>query len=159
MPKRDLPKMAEEIDRDLGAIRQILRRPLEAEIDRGGLTGPQQSAMSVLVKSQGMSLKELSKELGLAHSTVSGIIDRLVTRGLVERRADERDGRFARLVVSEQVRHFLREKWPRLERRPLEQALTVATTEERRAIAEGVHVLRSVLERCGAKNRRKIQEG
>jgi DNA-binding MarR family transcriptional regulator len=154
MPRRDLERMAEEIDRDLGAIRQILRRPVEAEVARGGLTGPQQSAMSVLVKSQGLSLKELSKELGLAHSTVSGIVDRLVKHGLVERQTDQSDGRLSKVVVSEQVRRFLREKWPRLEMRPLQEALTAATAEERRIVAEGLQVLRRVLERCSAKKRR-----
>ena len=158
MPRRDLERIAEEIDRDLGAIRQILRRPVEAEVARGGLTGPQQSAMSVLVKSQGLSLKELSKELGLAHSTVSGIVDRLVKHGLVERQTDQSDGRLSRVVVSEQVRQFLREKWPRLEMRPLQEALTAATAEERRIVAEGVQVLRRVLERCSEKKRRGTSE-
>src|SRR5579872_4091151 len=92
MPRRDLERMAEEIDRDLRAIRQILRRPVEAEIARGGLTGPQQSAMSVLVKSQGLSLKALSKELGLAHSTFWGMVDGLVKQGLGERKTDKSEG-------------------------------------------------------------------
>lgn len=147
MPKREVLKMAEEIDRDLRAIRQILRQPLEAEIARGALTGPQQSAMSVLVKSEGLSLKELSKQLGLAHSTVSGIVDRLEKQGLVERHADEADGRFSKLVVSDKVRKFLRETWPALEMHPLAEALTAATPKERRAVTEGVQVLRRVLER------------
>src|SRR5262245_54725995 len=101
MPKSDLTAMAAEIDRDLRAIRKLLRRPLEADITRGGLTGPQQQAMSVLVRSDGLSLKQLSRELALAHSTVSGIVDRLEKRGMVERRPDESDRRSSRVVITE----------------------------------------------------------
>src|SRR5215831_15258594 len=40
MPKQQLPAIAAEIDRDLRVVRQILRRPVEAEIARGQLTKP-----------------------------------------------------------------------------------------------------------------------
>ncbi len=143
--------MAGEIDRDLRAVRQILRQPIEAEIARGGLTGPQQSAMHVLVKSDGMSLKNLSKELGLAHSTVSGIVDRLEKQGFVERQADEADLRLSKLVVSEQVRKYLRDTWPSLEMHPLAEALSAATQTERQVIIQGVRALRRVLERRNEK--------
>jgi len=46
---RQIATMARELDRDLQTVRQILRRPIEDEVARGGLTGPQQSAMRVLV--------------------------------------------------------------------------------------------------------------
>ena len=72
MSKPKPSNMARELDRDLRVARQIVNRPVEALIKSGGLTGPQQSAMQVLVESDGLSLKDLSKELGLAHSTVSG---------------------------------------------------------------------------------------
>lgn len=139
--------MARELDRDLRAVRQIINRPIEALIESGGLTGPQQSTMQVLVESDGLSLKDLSKELGLAHSTVSGIIDRLEKQGLVKRQTDEADRRLAKLVVTEQVRKFLRETWPALEMHPLAEALRAATLAEREQVLQGVRTLRRLLER------------
>jgi DNA-binding MarR family transcriptional regulator len=139
--------LAKEIDRDLRAIRQIQRRPIEAEIARGGLTGPQQSAMRVLVQSGGISLKALSKELGLAHSTVSGIVDRLEKQGFVKRQSDEADLRFRKIVVTDLVRDFLRETWPSLEMNPLAEALRSATPAERQQILDGVRALRRILDR------------
>jgi len=116
-------------------------------IESGGLTGPQQSAMQVLVESDGLSLKDLSKELGLAHSTVSGIVDRLEKQGLVKRQTDEADRRLAKLVVADQVRKFLRETWPALEMHPLAEALRAATPAERQQVLQGVRTLRRLLER------------
>jgi DNA-binding MarR family transcriptional regulator len=145
--RHDLIVIAEEIDRDLRAIRANLRRPLEAEIARGNLTGPQQSAMHALVQSEGMSLKKLSKHLGLAHSTVSGIIDRLQDRGLVERQINDADKRSSRITVTQQVRDFVHETLPRLSIHPLVKALTHADAAQRHAIVKGLKTLRQVLER------------
>jgi DNA-binding MarR family transcriptional regulator len=139
--------MAEAIDRDLRAIRERIRRPLEAEIARGNLTGPQQSVMHALVQSGGMSLKELSAHLGLAHSTVSGIVDRLQERGMIERRTSETDRRVTRIGVTRQVRDFVRSSIPGLLLHPLEEALARATAAQRRAIVEGLKTLREVLEK------------
>ena len=147
MPKPKLSNMARELDRDLRAVRQIIKRPIEALIESGGLTGPQQSAMQVLVESDGLSLKDLSKELGLAHSTVSGIVDRLEKQGLVKRQTDEVDRRLAKLVVTDQVRKFLCETWPALEMHPLAEALRAATPAEREQVLQGVRTLRRLLER------------
>ena len=146
MSKLKLSAMARELDRDLRAVRQTINRPIEALIESGGLTGPQQSAMRVLVESDGLSLKDLSKELGLAHSTVSGIVDRLEKQGLAKRETDEVDRRLAKLVVTDQVRKFLRETWPALEMHPLAEALRAATPAERQQVLQGVRTLRRLLE-------------
>jgi DNA-binding MarR family transcriptional regulator len=142
----DLTRMAEAIDRDLRAIRERIRRPLEAEVARGNLTGPQQSVLHALVQSDGMSLKELSARLGLAHSTVSGIVDRLQERGLVERRASETDGRVSVIGVTRQVRDFVRDALPALLLHPLEEALARATAAQRGVVVQGLKTLRELLE-------------
>jgi DNA-binding MarR family transcriptional regulator len=107
MSKR-IALLAQEIDQHLRAIRQSLRQPVEAEFAKGGLTGPQRSVMHVLVHSSGLSLKELSRQVGLTHSTVSGIVDRLKKQGLVERRTDSHDRRVTKTATSAGVRNDAR---------------------------------------------------
>jgi DNA-binding MarR family transcriptional regulator len=136
----------EEIDRDLRAIREKIRRPLEAEFARGNLTGPQQSVMHALVQSGSMSVKDLSARLGLAHSTVCGIIDRLQKRGLLERQVDETDKRVTRIRVTQEVQKFVRDTMPRLSIHRLVEAIGRANAAQRRAIVEGLKTLRQVLE-------------
>jgi len=143
---QDPTALAQEIDRELRTIREIIRRPLEAEFARGSLTGPQQSAMHALVQSDGMSLKELSGRLGLSHSTVSGIVDRLEKRSLVERRTDEKDKRLTRILVSQKVRDYIRDVMPKLSIHPLVEAIGRANQAERRAIVKGLKILRKILE-------------
>ena len=101
--------------------------------------------MAILVRSDGLSLKELSRRAGLAHSTVSGIVDRLEKREMVTRQPDETDGRFSRIVVTEVVRDFVRDKLPELAIQPLVEALERASTAQRKKIAIGLRTLRAVL--------------
>ncbi len=150
MTAREISVLAHEIDRDLRAIREVVRRPLEMEFARVQLTGPQQSAMAALAHStEGMSLKELSKHLGLAHSTTSGIVDRLEKHGMVERKQQDADRRLTRVVVTDKVRLFLQETMPKLSIHPLVEALRRAKPGEREAITAGLKTLRAVLERRG----------
>ena len=150
MTSKAIPDLAHEIDRDLRVIRETLRRPLEVEFARGQLTGPQQSAMAAIVRAMdGVTLKELSAHLGLAHSTTSGIVDRLEDRGLVVRKQDDRDGRFTRIAASTKVRRFIVETVPKLNIHPLVDALRSANQRERALIRQGLKTLRAVLERHG----------
>lgn len=134
------------MERDLRAIRRTLHRPFEEEIAKGGLTVPQKAVMQVIVGRDGISLKDLSSAVSLAHSTVSGIVDRLEKRGMIERRPDPRDGRVSSIHASAPVTKFVREKIPELSRGPLAKALERATADERKRIGSALRRLRELLE-------------
>jgi DNA-binding MarR family transcriptional regulator len=138
--------MAREIDEHLRRVRQVLRQPLETEFARGGLTGPQRSVMQALVHANGMSLKDLSRSVGLAHSTVSGIVDRLVKKGLLARQSDKKDRRLSLIVPSRQVRDYVRNKLPALTIHPLLEALRRTRPAERTAILDALKILRRAVE-------------
>jgi DNA-binding MarR family transcriptional regulator len=147
-----LHKLAQEVDQHLSIIRQRLREPLEIEFARGGLTGPQRMVMQVLVQSEGLGLKELSARLSLAHSTVSGIVDRLQARGMVVRRRDEADGRATVIAPSSQVRDFLTNRMPELAISPLTEALHGASSSEQATVLRGLRKLRALIEQSRAKS-------
>jgi len=140
-----LRQLALELEQHLTSIRQEIRRPVEAEFAKGGLTGPQRSVMQVLVKSDGRSLKELTAQVGLAHSTVSGIVDRLAKRGLVQREPNLSDRRHTRIFVSCEVREFMKEKYPIIAAHPLYDVLRAADATERNAIVTGIRTLRRLI--------------
>jgi DNA-binding MarR family transcriptional regulator len=143
-PDLALLKLAQEIDQHLNAIRQWLRAPLETTFATGGLTGPQRMIMHALVTSEGLSLKQLSARVGLAHSTVSGIVDRLEARGFAVRRPDETDGRATVIAASRPVQDFLRYKMPELAVSPLVDALREASAADRASVLRGLRKLRSL---------------
>ena len=141
----DLFAQAERIEQSLSGIRRALRKPLEAEVARGELTPPQTTVMREVVRNHGINLRDLSRTVSLAHSTVSGIVDRLEKRGMVERRPDPRDGRLSCIYPSAVVEQFIKERLPALSRGPLQTALERATVEERVAIERALRRLRELL--------------
>jgi MarR family transcriptional regulator, organic hydroperoxide resistance regulator len=138
--------LAREIGEHLRVVQQILRRPVEAEFARGHLTGPQQLVMEVLVRSDGLSLKELSKRVSLSHSTVSGIVDRLEQRGFLKRKPSPDDRRFTVITPSKQVQEFLKKKLPMLTIHPLVEVLGKASLSEQEVILGGLRALRRLVE-------------
>jgi DNA-binding MarR family transcriptional regulator len=141
-----LHKLAQEVDQHLSIIRQRLREPLETEFARGGLTGPQRMVMQALVQSEGLSLKQLSAQVSMAHSTVSGIVDRLQARGMVVRSRDEADGRATVIAPSAPVRDFLANRMPELAISPLTKALRGASDSEQATVLRGLRKLRALIE-------------
>lgn len=133
------------MEAQLQAIRRKLRQRLEAEFARGELTAPQRMVMGEVVRAEGMSLKELSARVSLAHSTVSGIVDRLEKQGLVERAAHATDGRVTMIRASGAVREFLQKKMPALTLTPLVKALERADEKELRAVRRGLDTLERLL--------------
>jgi DNA-binding MarR family transcriptional regulator len=144
--ERELTELAKEIDAHLRAIRRELRKPITSAMARGGLTAPQRSVMQILVGVDGLSLKELSRRAEFAHSTVSGIVDRLEKRGLVARQPDPKDGRFSRIAVTDPVRNFVRKDLPELTAGPLLKALRRTSPGQRAKIIEGLRTLRRALD-------------
>lgn len=62
---------------------------------RFGVTGPQRFAIRIVSRYPGISAGELAALLHVHPSTLTGVLDRLVRRGLLSRWTDPRDGRRA----------------------------------------------------------------
>lgn len=135
---------AEEIVALVRALRRdLLRNPTE-DAEREGLTGPQVSVMACLVGKGPTTLTEVSRTLGMSHSTASGIVDRLQARGLIRRTQDPDDQRRTRIVVTDKVARYVQD----LQAGPtsrLATALAKATPGERDSIRKGLKLLSALL--------------
>jgi DNA-binding MarR family transcriptional regulator len=142
--ERSLLDDAHEIVAHLRTLRRVVLRTA-ADIGRSGLTGPQISVEMLLVVNGPMTVGDLSRDLSLSHSTVSGIVDRLEARGLVQRTSDQADRRYTRISVTPTVERYVHD----LAQGPasrLVDALRAATPEERRKVREGLALLRHLLD-------------
>ncbi len=72
-----------------------------------GLTTPQLTVLSDLSGHNDMSVSDLSKAMHLSQATVTGIVDRLQSRGLVLRRRSSRDKRRTLVYLTDQGREIL----------------------------------------------------
>jgi DNA-binding MarR family transcriptional regulator len=145
-PGQELLGEAEAITDLLRAVRIILKRPVQGAIAGSGLTAPQISVLRTLVETEGLSLKALSARLGLAHSTVSSIVDRLERRGLVRRQPGAADRRFTCISPTAMVKTWVKTAAELHHPAVLVDALRRATPKERALILEGLKTLRDLLE-------------
>lgn len=74
-------------------LHQALYNEVAARLRVEGLSVPQFDAISTLTEREGMSQRELADRLYVTKGNVSGLIDRLVDAGLVERRSIPDDRR------------------------------------------------------------------
>lgn len=86
-------------EEDILLLIKFLSKTLDADFDRRlsdyGLTATQGRALFFItrktdVKKETVHQNDIEKKFGLSKSTVSGLIDRLVKKGLVERKTESR---------------------------------------------------------------------
>jgi DNA-binding MarR family transcriptional regulator len=101
---------------------QKMSKRMESEL---GITGPQRLVLRVVGQFPGLSAGELAHIVRLHPSTLTGILHRLVARGLLERERDPGDSRRARLRLNPRAVIFTRTA-PGTVEKAVTQALTQA---------------------------------
>jgi DNA-binding MarR family transcriptional regulator len=81
----------------LWAIEHGLQRMSKRMENEIGITGPQRLVLRVVGRFPGLSASELAHIVRLHPSTITGVLQRLVSRGLLERQRDPSDTRRTRL--------------------------------------------------------------
>lgn len=71
-----------------------------------GLSVPQCDVLTTLTEREGISQQELAARLYVTKGNISGLVDRLVTAGLVERRSIASDRRSHAIYLSARGRHI-----------------------------------------------------
>jgi DNA-binding MarR family transcriptional regulator len=82
------------------AINHRLDRTSRRMHTRFGVTGPQRLVIRVVGTHPGLSAGDLARTLHVHPSTLTGILQRLQTRGLLRRSADPNDARRVRLMLT-----------------------------------------------------------
>src|SRR5262245_26922130 len=98
----------------LGGLQHALHRVLKSLIFRGEPVPPlnempiaQLRCLHVIAYEEGQKMQEVAQKLELKLPAVSQIVERLVKRGMVERRPDPNDRRVVRLALTELARGIL----------------------------------------------------
>jgi DNA-binding MarR family transcriptional regulator len=93
MDEHERQAVVEQIVDDRAAIFRTMRADWTKELITGDLTLPQVRVLFLLEQAGGLSMSSLADALGKAQPTVTGLVDRLVEAGLVERAEHPADRR------------------------------------------------------------------
>lgn len=97
-------KPLDRIDESLIALRRILRATELYERDlaaAAGVTPAQLRVLQIVDEKRDPTPKVLATQMGVSQATVTVLVDKLVARGMVERRSVERDRRQTSVVLTE----------------------------------------------------------
>src|SRR5215467_6206654 len=91
----------------LNVAQRRLQRFVAAQTKAGGVTSAQSGLLFVLGKHDGVLMGEAGAALDLGPPGISGLAERMVEAGLIEKRADPDDGRASRLWLTASGRRAL----------------------------------------------------
>ncbi len=112
---QSLEEQKTELERDISTIEEITiqlswvsHRRLEQDLDEYNLTMPQYMALRCIEElEKGCSMKRLAELSYQVSATMTGIVDRLVDRGLVTREREPHDRRSLRVALSPEGKDLL----------------------------------------------------
>jgi DNA-binding MarR family transcriptional regulator len=108
------------------------------------LTMPQLKALFLAYAPPGVSHSEIARALGVGVSTVTGIVDRLVEHGLVERRTDPADRRLSHVVLTPAGTDLIDRLWAS-RREQLSQVFDNLTQDERASLTQALLHVATIL--------------
>jgi len=136
------------IEEMLTAIKRIvslIKQNFERDFKKMHVTQSQILVMRVLNQYGDMKISDISRELDLSNSTVSGIIDRLVEKKIVKRKRSEEDRRIVMISLAEEYRQPVK-KQLNLFANKMRRALSTTTEEDLDSIMQGLEKLERILE-------------
>ena len=129
---------------DLRRVVQVVHGYSKRSKQVGGLTGPQLWAIKVLAGSAPIMVSELARRMYLHPSTVIGILDRLESRGLVNRTRSTRDRRVVAVGLSRKGKETVK-KVPVGAQGLLLEGLEDLSDRDLKKISEGLELLVEIL--------------
>lgn len=135
-PHRDLVAALDALRRIVRAL-GISARTAERSV---GVTGAQLLVLQLLRDAPARSLNELAMHTFTHQSTVSVVVDRLVTRGLVSRRRSRQDARRLQLTLTGAGREALRRSPPPAQAQMI-AALQALPPRRRRDLAQSLETV------------------
>lgn len=100
---QDLIAYSEEIAYLFKSIQKKFKEQFMQQFSNYNFTMPQLMLLHELYHHPGITLNELSEKLGLAKSTVSGIVDRLEVQGVVNRERPENNRRIVKISLTSKM--------------------------------------------------------
>ncbi len=132
----------------LDDLRRVVRRLRESSREaerRLGVSGAQLFVLRALSNGESLSVNELSARTRTHQSTVSGVLSRLIERGLVKRKPSPSDARRAELSVTDRGLSLLAQA-PLAAQDDLILGIERLPREQRRALASSLRALVGAME-------------
>jgi DNA-binding MarR family transcriptional regulator len=137
--------LAREILHCLRRLTHAMDQHSSALARRYGLTGPQLAVLDALSEDDALSISALARRVSLSQPTVTGIVKRMLARGLLAKGPSLTDGRVSLLSLTPHGRRVL-DAAPPLLRQPFKDRLSGLGEWEQAQLLESLRLLVSMIE-------------
>lgn len=101
-----------QVLRELAQTFQSFEQFSALHVRQLGLTPPQFDVIATLGNTTGMSCKELSKKTLITKGTLTGVLDRLEQKGIIQRCTKEQDRRSIFVALTKEGEHVFNSTFP-----------------------------------------------
>lgn len=136
-----------EIMTSVKKIMMLIKKNLDQEFKTLGISESQGLIIRTLMEYNDMKVSDIAKRLDLSNSTVSGIVDRLVEKGVVDRKRSEQDRRVVMISLAKTHRQPLKKHFQAVCDR-LNKATDLVSDQELDDIAKAIDQLKKLLEKA-----------
>ena len=133
-----------EVARLFQEVMQLFKHNMNKLLEETGMSAPQGMVLGLLSRKKKMKITELSNQLCLSNSTVSGIIDRLEKQEMVIRERSKKDKRVVYVSISENFEDMHKIFHKQLEKN-IQNTMSKGSVEELHKIFEGLDALKKLL--------------
>ncbi len=133
-----------EVARLFQEVMNLFRLNMKKIIEETGMSAPQGMVVRLLHKNKKMKVTELSKNLHLSNSTVSGIIDKLEEHEVVIRERSTDDKRVVYVRISPKFEDIHKDFHKKIEKN-IESILNQGSQEDLNKISEGLIIFKKLL--------------
>ncbi|KQL42095.1 MarR family transcriptional regulator [Bacillus sp. FJAT-25509] len=132
---------AEFISESIDFLQRFLMKSLQKHSEEHGVTIPQARVIGEVYAHKTMSIKQLSKNLKMTQSTVSDIVERLTTKGLLLKTPSPKDKRFVEISLPENISDEINGSITEIANKSLNSALTFLDSHEQEIVEQGMRLL------------------
>lgn len=140
----DEKNSAIEVIKLIKEIKELFRKAIRAQFENMEITSSQWMILGIMMKNGRMKIGDLSKEVGLSNSTVTGIIDRLEKRNFVKRVRDSKDRRVIYIELTEKFEEK-KEGLNMSVDNTINEFLSSVSEKELKKVIDGLEILKNVL--------------
>ncbi|MGC9323021.1 MAG: MarR family winged helix-turn-helix transcriptional regulator [Kosmotogaceae bacterium] len=134
----------EEMLTAIKKVMSLMKQNFERDFKKMHVTQSQILVMRVLNQCGDMKVSDISNELDLSNSTVSGIIDRLVEKKIVQRKRSDEDRRIVTISLADEYRQPVKKGLNDFAQK-MRKALSTITDEDVDSIIRGLEKLEKIL--------------
>lgn len=136
-----------EIMMTVKKIMMLIKQHLDQEFKALGISESQGLIIRTLMEYSDMKVSDIAKRLDLSNSTVSGIVDRLVEKGVVDRKRSEEDRRVVMISLAKSHCQPLKRHFEAVSTR-LNKVMDLGSEQELDDIAIALEKLKGLLEKA-----------